>query len=566
MPKMRIAGTLFVLCSSVLLSRAQTNLVIPLTSTNFTIPEGASRLLLREAVEKVIIHNESLQAKMLDAEIARRQYKAEKGIFEPAVVGSAEHLDSHRQNTIAQQVSLGGRLDYAERNNTYNGGLEFLTPVGSKFRVGYSLSEQHNSLNGALPAGEYVSTIGITLTQPLLKNFGVGATLARIRLAAVSSDIAYQDYRRQLMLTLSRAESAYWDLYFAQEQARISADSLQTAQAIFTDNKSRAEVGKSSELEVLQAEAGVSLRKARRNEAMQKLAEAANQLNTLLSGTASETNIMVWAAEEPEIRDVGLNFYDGYGAAIESNPDYLTRKHQAVAENIRLAYTKNQRLPQLDLKGSYGLNGLGPSIDDSHDRLYQAQYPAWSVGAEFRIPVTGGMRERNEYAAAKLSKEKAIVNLKEIEVQIANALSTALLKVKNLRESVENHKSVINFHQRLLENQVARLRAGVVDSRTVLETEDKLFEARVSLLENLVSYQKALLELELVKGATLVNRNIELTKAELQDMTSKFISTHGFGGPAFEALRQEVEQEYASRLKNLDANEKREGFVDKVFR
>jgi len=546
-------------------SSAQSTRILALTSTNFTVPAGANPLTLRETVEQVIIHNESLQAKLLDAEIARRQYKAERGIFEPAVVGSFEHLDSHRENTIEQQASLGGKVFYSERNNTYNGGLEFLTPVGSKFRVGYELKELHNTLNAALPSGEFSSTIGITLTQPLLKNFGAGATLARIRLAAISSDIAYQDYRRQLMLTLAKTESSYWDLYFSQEQARISSDSLRMAEAIYDDNKARVEVGKSSELEVLQAQAGVSLRRARRSDAMQKLAEASNQLSTLFSGTASETNITVWAAEEPDLHNVRLNFYEGYGTAIEKNPDYLTRKHQAVAENVRLAYTKNQRLPQLDLKGSYGLNGVGQTPDEAHDDLYNSRFPAWSVGVEFRIPVTGGIRERNEYAAAKLSKEKAIVNLKEIEVQIGNALNTALLKVSNLRESVENHRTVINFHQQLLENQVTRLQAGVIDSRTVLDTEDKLFEARVTLLENMVSYQKSLLELELVEGTTLLNRNVDLTKAELQDMTEKFIAVHRFSGPQFEALKKEVDEEYHQRLKNLDANEKQQGIMDRVF-
>jgi outer membrane protein len=541
------------------------NLTIPLTSTNFTIPPGANPLLLREAIEQVIIHNESLQAKMLDAEIARRQHKAESGIFEPALVGSMNHLDSHRENTLEQQISLGGHVFYADRNNDYVGGLEFLAPVGTKFRVGYELHELHNTLNAALPHGEYTSTIGLTMTQPLLKNFGTGATLARIRLAALSSDIAYQDYRRQLMLTLAKAESAYWDLYFAQEQAHISADSLQTAEAIYNDNKARLEVGQSSQLEVLQGQAGVALRSARRNDAMQKLGEAANQLNTLLSQGAAQTNISVWAAEEPNVREMAVNFYDGYAEAIENNPDYLTRKHQAVAENIRLAYAKNQRLPQLDIKASYGLNGLGQSPDDAHDDLYNTRFPAWSVGVEFRIPVTGGIRERNEYAAAKLSKQKAIVNLKEIEVQLGNALSTAILRVNNLRASVENHRSVITFHEQLMTNQVARLQAGVIDSRTVLDTEDKLFEARVVLLENLVSYQKAQLELELVQGTTLLNRNIDLSKADLQEMTERFLSTHRFEGPQFEALKHEVDEEYRKRIKNMDLNEKPEGMIDRVF-
>jgi len=533
-------------------------------------PGQGAGLSLAEVVEKVLIHNEGLQAKLLDAEIARRQFRAERGIFEPAVVGSYEHADNNRENTLEQQAAQGllsgGRREYAERNDLYNGGLEFLNPLGGRLRLGYNLRRLNNSLNASLGSGEYVTTAGATLTQPLLRNAGIAATMARIRLAALNSDIAYQDYRRQLMLTLSRAEAAYWDLYFAQEQQRISGESMAVAESIYKDNKARQEVGKSSELEVLQAEAGVSLRRARQNDAGQRTAEASSQLSTLFADLAAGSEGMVRAVEEPQLREAALDFYDGYSSAFERNPDYLTRKLQAVAENVRLQFAKNQRLPQLDLKGSYGLNGLGPTVGQSHDDLERADYPAWSVGVELRIPLTGGVRERNELKAAELSKQKSLVNLKEIEVQMGNALSTSILKVNNARGSVENHRSVITFHERLLATQMARLEVGVIDSRTALETEEKLFEARMALLENLVAYQKALLELDLVKGTTLVARNAELTKAELQNMTEKMLASNRFSGPEFEALKKEVGEAYRAKIKNLGAGEKSETLREAVFK
>ena len=531
----------------------------------------AGGLTLNEAIERVLIHNESLQVKLLEAEIARRQYKAEKGIFEPAVVGSFEHVENERENTAEQAAALASAFfgnrprEFWEDNDLYNGGLEFLSPVGSRFRVGYNMRRLHNSVNDFLPNSEYVTTVGVTVTQPLLKNFGTAATMARIRLAALNSDMAYQDYRRQLMLTVSRAEAAYWDLYFSQEQDRISQESVALAESIYKDNKSRLEVGKSSELEVLQAEAGVSLRRSRRSDAGQRLAEAANQLSTLFSGSTAVGETGVRAVEEPELQPVVLDYYESYKSAFEMNPDYLTRKHQAIAEQVRLAFTKNQLLPQLDLKGSYGLNGLGETPGESHDDLERAEYPAWSIGVELRIPITGGIKERNEYKAAQLSKKKSLVSLKEIEVQIGNALNTAILKVNNLRESVENHRSVIDFHQQLLETQLARLEVGVIDSRTVLETEEKLFEARMSALENLVLYQKALLELELVKGSTLAARDIDLTKAELQEMTERLLAASRFAGPDMERIQNEIGTEYTRKIKNLDADEKQQGRMDAIF-
>jgi outer membrane protein len=542
-------------------------------TTNYlaTIAPGLS---LQETIQKVLIHNESLQAKLLDAEIARRQYKAEKGIFEPAVVASYDHVDNSRENTIEQQQSQGGIFagtTFAERNDLYNGGLEFLSPIGSKFRLGYDLRHLRNSLQHgptiSLPPGasEWVTTVGATLTQPILKNFGRAATMARIRLAAINSDLAFEDYRRQVMLTVSRAEAAYWDLYFSQEQARISQESVELAESIYKDNKARQEVGKSSELEVLQAEAGAALRRARRNDAAQKLTEAGNQLSTMFSGSAYDTNIVLRAAEQPALRDVSLDYYAAYKAAFENNPDYLTRRHQAVSENVRLAFLKNQKLPQLDFKASYGLNGRGLSIDDANDDVSHAEFPAWSVGVEFRIPVTGGIKERNDYQAARLSQQKSLVNLKEIEVQIGNALNTAILKVNNLRESADSHRSVIHFHEQLLETQLARLEVGVIDSRTVLETEEKLFEARMAVLDNLVQYQKALLELELVKGTTLANRNLELTKAELQILTERLLAANSFSGPEFDQMKKDIQQDYETKIKNLDGREKPQTLMQSVF-
>src|SRR4051812_29224885 len=167
-------GILLVLGTGALPLRAQ--------STNNVVTNRPG-LTLQEAVQKVLLNNESLQAKLLDAEIARRQFKAEKGIFEPAVVGSYERVDSSRQNTEEQIRQLTGLSStpvsvFDERNDLMNGGLEFLSPIGSKFRLGYDAKHLRNNLN-AKTHPEWVTTAGATLTQPLLKNFGTAATMAR---------------------------------------------------------------------------------------------------------------------------------------------------------------------------------------------------------------------------------------------------------------------------------------------------------------------------------------------------------------------------------------------------
>ncbi len=510
---------------------------------------------MREAVERVVEQNESIQMRMLEAEISRKTLQAEKGIFEPAVVGSAEHVDSQRPLNVREARSLLSS-ELNERNNLYNGGLEFLSPIGSRFKLGVNFRELKNNLQkqGTIFSGgntninhEYEAFIGLSAVQPLLKNFGVNATTVRIRLAAAASEIAFQEYRRQCMLVVARAETAYWDLYLTQEQEKIAADSIAVAEAILTDNRNRLKVGRSSELEVLQAEAGLALRRARFSDAAAKRFEGVTQLSTILSLPAVRTNDSLRAIDRPAYREVPLTYFENYEQAFQLNPDYLSRKMQVRQETLRLAYARNQRLPQLDLKANYGFNGLGTTPSEAWDDVGNSDFPSWSVGVEMRIPVTGGVRERNELEAARLGQRRALLGLKEIEVQIGNALEAAMSRTRSYFDNVQSYEAVVNFHQQLLTSQLERLKVGRIDSRTVLETEEKLFEARIAALENLVLYQKAYLELELVTGSTLVVRDLDITRPQLQARTAAYLGER-LSAVALERFSRDAARQYHEDL------------------
>src|ERR1043166_1230698 len=128
-------------------------------------------LSLPEMIQMVLDHNESVQVRILEAEIGRRTLDSEKGIFEPQITGSIERVDSVRPNNAQQIASLGFSAQpfLKERNTLYNSGIEFLTPIGTKLRGGLTIRELNNNIqqNGR----EMETFLAVTLTQPLLKIF-----------------------------------------------------------------------------------------------------------------------------------------------------------------------------------------------------------------------------------------------------------------------------------------------------------------------------------------------------------------------------------------------------------
>lgn len=514
----------------------------------------------------VLEHNESVQVRMLELEVNRRKYRAERGIFEPELYGTYTREANRRQNTVQEQEQQLGSPVFDERNSIYEGGLESLVPTGARLRMGYTMRDLRNNLQTSpsfysrgATNGEFQSFVGLSLTQPLLKNAWFPATLAGIRLAALSSDIAFQDYRRQLMLILSTAEASYWNLYMAQEQVRFFEQSVAVAERIFKDTRARQEVGKSAEIDVLEAEAGLALRRSKLSEAQQRLIDAANRVMSLYSGTVLATNRLVRATDQPKITELTRSFFDIWTSAADLNPDYLMQRQKLIQESIRVGYARNQRLPELNVKSSYGLNGLGETPSTSWDAVSGVGFPSWSVAVEFRVPLAGGIKTANELAAARLRQKEAALNLQDIETQVINGLDLATHKIRTARTNVNNFQTVVKFNENLLDSALNRREVGILEIRRVLEIEADLFEARSALVEALVNYERSVLEMEFLEGSILKNRKIELSQKQLQEKTAELVSRQKLRQDQYSKFIKEVRTAYENQRKSASAPKPNEG-------
>jgi outer membrane protein TolC len=483
-------------------------------------PAAPAHLTLSGLVRRVLERNETIQGRILDSKASWRRSRGEWGVFEPELTGSVGREANNRENTAEQETSLLTPT-FHETNNVYEGGLDVLIPSGARLRLGYNLRDLKNNLQPlrGVTNSEYQSFLGVSVSQPLLRNFGTGATMAGIRLSAISNNIVFQEYRRELMAVVSATEGIYWNLFLAQEQARFFEESMKTAETILKDNRTRLEAGKGSELEVLESEAGLGLRRAKLGEARQKLLEAANRVVSLYAEDVKPGGGMVRAADTPALRQELPDYSLLREAAFQLNPDFLAAKAKIEQSLVRLGYARNQRLPQLDLKSSYGLNGLGQSPADSWTDIEHQNEPSWFIGLELRIPLGGGIRSRHELAAARLELDSARMSLLGLHTEIVNGMNTAWHKLQSTQESVSNYQASVRYNRSLLDSALARFEAGKLESRKVLEIEAELFESRLSVAESLVRYQLAALELEVIQGALLQRRNLDITQAELQAAT-----------------------------------------------
>ncbi|WP_432822660.1 TolC family protein [Trichloromonas sp.] len=477
----------------------------------------ATPLALADLVSLVVADNQQIKGHEAQWGIQKTGVDKAAAIFEPEFVTSLSLADRSQKNTVEEAASRQFESIYAERNWDYNASVGGLLPTGGKINLGYTYRRLSNTLTRTLTDEdrEHQMFLGLSLTQPLLKNAGIDATKAGIRVAETESEVAFQEYRQGMMRTVGEAAATYWTFFQAQEKLRMRQDSLNIAEQLLNDSLERYRTGKMSETDVLEARIGVASRRALQIEARQEHHEAMNRLRTLIALAAGQDTPRLEATERPHLSQAAPDRQTLMRRAFKLRPEYLATQKRIDRAGIKIAYAKNQLWPELDLKASYGLNGLDFSSGDSWDQIEGQDFDDWSVGLELRVPLQGNRDGKADLQKAKLEQTRALLMLKSIEVELTNNIDTAMHNIRNASEQLGYAVSVVEIHQQLLDAEQARLGAGRSNSRLVLEKEENFQKAQEAALKNLVSLQKAMLDLEIEAGSILASNGAEIMEVEL---------------------------------------------------
>jgi outer membrane protein len=475
-------------------------------------------LTLDQVVQFVVLNNPSVREARLEYLISRSEAEAQLGTFEPELVARYDRSELERENSSLQELMYGGK-EFWEKNDEYGLGIEGTFFSGGTYRIGYSLNRMNNSRTALNAERDYESFLGVSAEQPLLKGLTHGAPTAGLRAARQDRFVAFHSYRKQLMETVTMAESAYWNLAFAQEELRMMSNSVEIARKILEDSRERLEAGKMTELDLMEAEAELHVRLSQLADAEQNLFDSMVQLKLLLFDTEIRQDRRIIAVDpivsnalerwnREEEREFSLTW------ALRAQPDFMVRFEELERERIILGFQQDQRLPELNLKGSAGFNGLGDSLGESMEKIGSFDFPAWSVGLELRIPVLLGIRERYRLEAAVLRGRLAEARLEAMEYEIMNSIETLILKVTTLGSRVENAHKVVEFRKLMLDAELSRLEAGKSNSRLVYAAEEELTGARRWQLESIAALREAVMRLAYFRGSVLLDKGFERIEGE----------------------------------------------------
>ncbi|MCZ6784072.1 MAG: TolC family protein, partial [Proteobacteria bacterium] len=209
--------------------------------------------------------------------------------------------------------------------------------------------------------------------------------------------------------------------------------------------------------------------------------------------------------------------------AFVRRPEIASARKEIHREEVELRFAKNQRLPSVNIEGSYGWGGLGGTPRDT--AFSAASGPTtgfgdsltdwgtdeggenYSIGAVISIPL-GNIEGRHNVSKAKLELRRAKTRLKRLEQDIILQVRDGARNLKSAQEGIEAAERKRLAAAEQLRAERIRLEHGESTPFDVLQREEILVEAESQKINALQLYRDSVAELHRAQGTTLEARNV----------------------------------------------------------
>ena len=401
---------------------------------------------------------------------------------------------------------------FDQQSDRYGASLIQRTPWGMRYGFFAEVNRLRNTFSGdttnVLP--QYQTLAQIQLVQPLLRDFGPGAGMAAVRTAKLNRKIAFLAWKRQLLSSLQLVAATYSDMMFAQRELEVRVDAIEADNKLVRYNQRRLEVGFSQPFDVQQALAQVSLDNEQLLIARNSLRERQLALNRLILPQFEVQDARVFLPrQDTKIPTPNLDRSQLLQVAFANRPDFHQALANADAQDVKLRFARNQVLPQLDLVGTYGLNGLSNSLDDAYSQTNRGSTPAWSVGLTFRLPL-GNIQARAQLDQAKTLREQAILRIKQTELTVGTDVDTVLNRVQTNLQRIQTARKTRELNEEALRIGTRRMEEGQQSNFEVLSQLRRLYEAKSGEIAAQAELNRSILQLWLATGTLFQQLGIQV--------------------------------------------------------
>jgi outer membrane protein len=450
-------------------------------------------------------------------------------IFDPALVGQVNWT----HQTTPQTSLLGGVSALVTNTAVANAGIQ--QGFASGAQAGFSFNNNHQALNLLNSAYNPYSgsSLGLTVTQPLLRGFGRSLNRRFIRIAGNEQRIGTLLFRQQLIAAVYGVIRLYTDFVALYEDQKVKQETLNLADKLLSDTKAQVEEGTLAQVEATRASAQVFSARQDLINARGLLDEQEAILKNVLTRRGNE---------DPEVREAHLiptdtlsipdkdevrPIQDLLQEAAETRPDLGQAELQVANLRIGLEGARSLTRPQVDLVGVLQNNGLAGEVNSlapnsgvaiaggyggALEQVLSRKYPTYGIGLQVTLPIHNRIAEA-DLAHDELQTKQSEIRLRQLQNQARLEVEDALIAMRRSRASYEAAVEARKLQEESLAAEQAKFEVGASTSFFVIQYESLLAQSKSTEVAAKSSYVKARAALARATGSILDENHISVDAA-----------------------------------------------------
>jgi outer membrane protein len=454
--------------------------------------------------------------------------------YDPAISGL---INWSHQSTAEFNPLITGTSNWLVTNNV-DGNIGWT----QGFSPGTQLSMTFDNTRLTSNASRYTynptlsSSLGFTVTQPLLRGFGIGLNRRYIHIANNNQKIADLVFRQQVIDTVAGIARLYTDLVSLNEDLKVKREALRLSERLLQDNKNKVEQGQQAPIEVTRAQAQVAVSRQALVSAQGLVEQQELIVKTALT-RGGLANPAIRAAHIIAIDTVTVPESEAArpveeltAEAVRNRPDLAQSGIQVENSQISLKGSLNALRPELDVVGMYQNGGLSGDVNQAAvaltpgavlypggygtavGQIFKNNFPTYAVGLQLNLPL------RNRVAQAdavrdELQVRQSQLRRQQFEDQVRLEVADAYVAMQQARAAYE-----AAVQSRILQEQSVKVEqetfdVGLATNYLVIQYQTFLAQAQSTEVAAKGAYAKAKVALDRATARTLEVNQVSIQEA-----------------------------------------------------
>ena len=485
------------------------------------LQDGKIRISLRDAV-LLALENDS-DIRLQETQIESRKFALLSTFqpFDPSVQSSLQ-VNRYSSPTYTQLQGVGASGNTVLNSLSQAGQVNYLQTftTGTNLQVGISSTRSSTNSSFYFFNPNYSSSLNLQFTQPLLRNGGRFANTAPIKIARKALSESQASFEANVNDTVLLVISQYWLAVQARGALDVQRRALDLAEESYKRDKRSLELGALPPLDIIRSESEVAARKVAQIQAAYALTQAEEALRQIVGADQDPRfrSAGFELTEDPQTsgNPVAVSLESALDQALSNRPELSSAADALAGDELGVRLAKNQLKPNLSLSGFYQSNGLGGNQYDlvtgkllssggfgsSFNQLFGFGFPGYGGQLSLTFPV------RNRGAQAQLgnalvAKERDLYSARQARELITRQVRQAMEQMETAEVTLDAANKSFDLAKKQLAADQRKYELGAQTSFFVLDSQSRLAQAELALLQAQVAYQVAQASIEHAKGTLL---------------------------------------------------------------